>query len=76
MSMTFDPIQRWRERRRRQAAEADAEARVRHNEQRRERARAAYLTAGGDDAGFKTEWPTIRRELLREQTMKSMRGDK
>ncbi len=74
--MTFDPIQQWRERRRRQAAEAEAEARDRHNEQRRERARAAYLTAGGNDGGFKTEWPTIRRELLREQTIESMRGDK
>jgi hypothetical protein len=74
--MTFDPIQQWRERRRRHAAEADAEARVRHNEQRRERARAAYLTAGGNDEGFKTEWPTIRRELLRDETIERVRGDK
>ena len=74
--MTFDPIQQWRERRRRQAAEADAEARDRHNEQRRERARRAYTAAGGDEAGFSQEWPTIRRELLRDETMKSMRGDK
>jgi hypothetical protein len=74
--MAFDPIQQWREQRRRQAAEAAAEARDRHNEQRRERARAAYLTAGGNDEGFKTEWPTIQRELLRDETIKSVRGEK
>ncbi len=74
--MTFDPIRDWQNKRREQQAEAEAAARDRHNERLKERARLAYLTAGGDDEGFKKEWPEIHKTLLRDETITTMRGGK
>jgi hypothetical protein len=74
--MTHDPIRDWQNKRREQQAEAEAAARDRHNERQRERARLAYLTAGGDEQSFKEEWPTIRQEILRDETIKTVTGGK
>jgi flagellar biosynthesis/type III secretory pathway protein FliH len=74
--MTFDPIKQWREERRREQAEAEAEARDRFDEQQRERARLAYTAAGGTDDGFTKEWPTMHKELLREQTFSTLRKER
>ncbi len=74
--MTFDPIKQYLAQRTEQREQAEAAARDRHNERQRERARRAYLTAGGDEGDFKKEWPAIRRELLRDETIKSVRGEK
>jgi hypothetical protein len=73
--MTIDPIKQWRETRQAARDAADAEARDRHNERQRERALRAYTAAGGDEGDFKKEWPAIRRELLRGETITTMRGD-
>jgi len=70
-----DPIKQWREKRREQYDAAAADARDRHNERQRERARLAYLTAGGDEQSFKEEWPTLQKELLRDETIRTVRGD-
>ena len=74
--MTFDPIKQWREKRQAQRDAADVDASDRHNEQTKEHARLAYTAAGGDDEGFKKEWPTIRQEILRDETIRTVRGDK
>jgi len=73
--MTFDPIKQYLAQRTEQRAQADAEARDRHNERLKKRARLAFLTAGGDEQSFKEEWPAIRRELLRDETIRTVRGD-
>jgi hypothetical protein len=73
--MTHDPIRDWQNKRREQQAEDEAAARDRHNERLKERARLAYLTAGGDEKSFNEEWPAIRRELLRDETIRTVRGD-
>jgi hypothetical protein len=74
--MAYDPIRAWVNQRQEQQAERDAEARDGHNERLKERARLAYLTAGGDEQSFKEEWPTIRQELLRDETIQTLRGNK
>ena len=71
----IDPIKQWREKRQAQRDAAETDARDRHNERLKERARLAYLTAGGDEGDFKKEWPTIRQELLRDETIRTVRGD-
>ncbi len=72
----FDPIKQWRETRQAARDAAETDARDRHNERQRERARLAYLTAGGDEGDFKKEWPTIRQEILRGETIATMGGGK
>jgi flagellar biosynthesis/type III secretory pathway protein FliH len=74
--MTFDPIKQWRDERLREQAEAEAEARDRFDEQQRERARLAYTAAGGTDDGFTKEWPELHKELLREQTISTLRTER
>jgi len=74
--MTFDPIRDWQTKRQAQQAEANAEARDRRNEQQQEQARLAYLSAGGDEGDFKKEWPEIHKTLLRDETIRTVRGDK
>jgi hypothetical protein len=74
--MTHDPIRQWRETRQAARDAAETDARDRHTERMKERARLAYLTAGGDEKSFREEWPAIRRELLRAETIKSVGGEK
>ncbi len=73
---SFDPIRDFCEKRQAQRDAADADARSRHNEQTKARAHLAYTAAGGDDEGFKKEWPTLQKELLRDETIRTVRGDK
>ncbi len=73
---SFDPIRDWQNKRQAQRDAAETDARSRHNEQTKARAHLAYTAAGGDDEGFKKEWPTIRQELLRDETIRTVRGDK
>jgi hypothetical protein len=70
-----DPIKQWREKRQAQSDAADASARARHSERMKERARLAYTSAGGDETSFKEEWPTLQKELLRDETIRTVRGD-
>jgi hypothetical protein len=73
--MTFDPIRDWKNKRQAQRDAAETDARARHNEQVKARARLSYLTAGGDEQSFKEEWPTLQKELLRDETIRTVRGD-
>jgi hypothetical protein len=71
-----NPITEWQEKRARQREQLEEAERERTNEQLRTKARRAYMTAGGSDRGFEQEWPELRRELLREQTIQSVREGK
>jgi hypothetical protein len=74
MAAVFDPIQIFRE----EQAEAREDAAIAEQEhqaaQLKERARAAYLASGGDERGFREDWPRLHRELLREETIKKLRA--
>ncbi len=74
--MTHDPIRDWQNKRREQQAEAEADAARKRDGRLKERARRAYTASGGDDEGFTKEWPAIRRELLRDETIQTLRGNK
>jgi hypothetical protein len=71
-----DPIKQWRDKRQAQRDAEETDARDRYNERLKERARLAYLTAGGDETSFKEEWPTLKKELLRGETIQTLRGNK
>ncbi len=71
-----DPIKQWREKRQAQRDAEERDARARQTARLEERARLAFVTAGGDEGDFKKEWPAIRQEILRDETIKSVRGEK
>jgi hypothetical protein len=74
--MTHDPIRDWQAKRQAQRDAAETDARARQAARLEERGRLAFVTAGGDEGDFKKEWPAIRQELLRDETIKSVRGEK
>ena len=74
--MTHDPIRDWQAKRQAQRDAEDTDARARQAARLEERGRLAFVTAGGDEGDFKKEWPEIHKTLLRDETIRTVRGDK
>ena len=64
---TAEAMQAAEEERQRQQAEARERA-------FRDRIRSVYLSAGGDAAGFERDWPDLRAEIVRRETLEAARG--
>ena len=70
----------------RQRAQATAETMEAHEAERqrqqaearetafRERIRRVYIEAGGDAAGFDADWPELRAEIVRRETLAAAEG--
>ena len=65
---TAEAMQAAEEERQRQQAEARERA-------FRDRIRSVYLSAGGDAAGFEHDWPELRAEIVRRETLEAAKGD-